>query len=39
MTTPDIAAPPYLDASLSVADRIADLLGRMTVEEKVGQMM
>ncbi len=29
----------YLDPSRSVADRVADLLGRMTVEEKVGQMM
>ncbi|WP_203136954.1 glycoside hydrolase family 3 N-terminal domain-containing protein [Microbacterium sp. JZ31] len=29
----------YLDASLPVADRVADLLGRMTVEEKVGQML
>lgn len=30
---------PYLDPSLSVADRVADLLSRMTVEEKVGQML
>lgn len=30
---------PYLDPSLPVADRIADLLGRMTVEEKIGQML
>ncbi|HEY9309314.1 MAG TPA: glycoside hydrolase family 3 N-terminal domain-containing protein [Microbacterium sp.] len=29
----------YLDVSLPVADRIADLLGRMTVEEKIGQML
>ncbi|VTR77413.1 glycoside hydrolase family 3 N-terminal domain-containing protein [Cellulomonas hominis] len=29
----------YLDATLPVADRVADLLGRMTPEEKVGQMM
>ncbi|WP_282944172.1 glycoside hydrolase family 3 N-terminal domain-containing protein [Cellulomonas endometrii] len=29
----------YLDATLPVADRVADLLGRMTLEEKVGQMM
>jgi len=29
---------PYLDASLPTADRVADLLGRMTLEEKVGQM-
>jgi len=31
--------PLYLDSTLSVADRIADLLGRMTVEEKIGQML
>ncbi|MDW4571444.1 glycoside hydrolase family 3 N-terminal domain-containing protein [Microbacterium sp. M3] len=31
--------PNHLDASLPVADRIADLLGRMTVEEKIGQML
>ncbi len=37
MTTATI--PNYLDETLPVADRIADLLGRMTVEEKVGQMM
>ena len=30
---------PYLDAALPVADRVQDLLGRMTVEEKVGQML
>ncbi|WP_309068200.1 glycoside hydrolase family 3 N-terminal domain-containing protein [Microbacterium sp.] len=29
----------YLDATLPVADRVADLLSRMTVEEKVGQML
>jgi beta-glucosidase len=29
---------PYRDASLPVADRVADLLGRMTLQEKVGQM-
>ncbi|MFE5407773.1 glycoside hydrolase family 3 N-terminal domain-containing protein [Microbacterium sp. NPDC056569] len=37
MTTATI--PDYLDVSLPVADRIADLLGRMTVEEKIGQML
>jgi beta-glucosidase len=30
---------PYLDPTLPVADRVADLLSRMTREEKVGQMM
>lgn len=30
---------PYLNPDLPVADRVADLLGRMTVEEKVGQML
>ncbi len=29
----------YLDPSLPVAERVADLLARMTREEKVGQMM
>lgn len=31
-------APPYLDANLSVEERVADLLARMTLEEKIGQM-
>ena len=29
---------PYEDASLPVSERVADLLSRMTLEEKVGQM-
>ncbi len=29
----------YLDPTLPVADRVADLVGRMTLAEKVGQMM
>ncbi len=29
---------PYQDPDLPTAERVADLLGRMTVEEKVGQM-
>lgn len=32
-------APAYTDPSLPTADRVADLLARMTVEEKVGQML
>ncbi|UED87754.1 glycoside hydrolase family 3 N-terminal domain-containing protein [Streptomyces profundus] len=30
---------PYLDPALPVAERVADLLGRMTLPEKVGQML
>ncbi|MFE6736107.1 glycoside hydrolase family 3 N-terminal domain-containing protein [Microbacterium sp. NPDC057650] len=30
---------PFRDATLSTAERVADLLGRMTLEEKVGQML
>lgn len=30
---------PYQDPSLAVADRVADLVARMTLEEKVGQMV
>jgi beta-glucosidase len=31
-------SPKYLDSHLPVADRVSDLLPRMTLEEKVGQM-
>ena len=34
----DGITPPYLDSSLSAEDRAADLLSRMTTDEKVGQM-
>ena len=30
---------PYKNPELPAEERIADLLGRMTLEEKVGQMM
>ncbi|MDI1462231.1 glycoside hydrolase family 3 N-terminal domain-containing protein [Catellatospora sp. KI3] len=30
---------PYLDPDLPTADRVADLLGRMTLAEKAGQML
>ena len=32
------AKPAYLNASVPIEHRVADLLGRMTIEEKVGQM-
>ncbi|MEV8311684.1 glycoside hydrolase family 3 N-terminal domain-containing protein [Streptomyces flavidovirens] len=32
------AALPYQDPSLPVADRVADLLSRMTLDDKIGQM-
>lgn len=33
------ASLPYLDPALPVAERVADLVGRMTLPEKVGQML
>ncbi len=35
---PDLGALPFRDATLPVAERVDDLLGRMTLEEKIGQM-
>jgi len=35
---PGMAGPAYLDSSLPVEKRVEDLLGRMTLEEKIGQM-
>lgn len=32
------AKPAYKDASLSIQARVSDLLGRMTLKEKVAQM-
>lgn len=37
-TTEEPSSPTYLDASAPVEDRVADLLTRMTLEDKVGQM-
>ncbi|HPH98096.1 MAG TPA: glycoside hydrolase family 3 N-terminal domain-containing protein [Anaerolineaceae bacterium] len=34
-----IETPAYLNPSLSVEERVTDLLGRMTLEEKVGQLI
>ncbi len=34
-----LAALPYQDPALPVADRVTDLLGRMTLADKVGQMI
>jgi beta-glucosidase len=39
VTTSTAAVAGYLDPALPVEDRVRDLLGRMTVEEKVGQML
>ncbi|MFE5772599.1 glycoside hydrolase family 3 protein [Streptomyces sp. NPDC056485] len=36
--TPPAAIPPYKDATLPVDERVADLLSRMTPEEKAGQL-
>ncbi|MDR0509554.1 MAG: glycoside hydrolase family 3 C-terminal domain-containing protein [Rikenellaceae bacterium] len=33
------SVPPYKNPTLTVAERTADLLGRMTLEEKVGQLL
>jgi beta-glucosidase len=35
----NVAKYPFLDASLAIEERVADLLGRMTLEEKAGQMI
>ncbi|WP_442475966.1 glycoside hydrolase family 3 protein [Spirilliplanes yamanashiensis] len=36
--SPATTRPPYLDAGLPVAARVADLLARMSLADKVGQM-
>lgn len=35
----DLPVPAYRNPALTVEERVADLLGRMTLEEKVGQLM
>jgi beta-glucosidase len=35
---PDASSVPFRDPSLPVADRVEDLLARMTLDEKLGQM-
>lgn len=39
MSVGDLSTAPYLDAGLGVDERVADLLGRMSLPEKIGQMM
>jgi beta-glucosidase len=34
-----VSTLPYRNPALTVEDRVADLLGRMTLEEKIGQLM
>ncbi|MBC7291011.1 MAG: glycoside hydrolase family 3 protein, partial [Actinotalea sp.] len=39
MSATDLATARYLDPTLPVDERVADLISRMSVEQKVGQMM
>ncbi|MDT0166042.1 glycoside hydrolase family 3 N-terminal domain-containing protein [Actinotalea sp. AC32] len=39
MTATELDTPRYRDPALPIGERIADLLARMSVEQKVGQMM
>ena len=39
MTATEVGAAPYLDPARPVVERVADLLSRMSPEQKVGQMM
>lgn len=33
------SSPPYLDPELTITERVDDLVGRMTLPEKIGQML
>jgi len=37
--TENVKPPPYKDQSLSIEERVNDLVSRMTLDEKVGQMV
>jgi beta-glucosidase len=38
-TAGDASKPIYKDPSASIDDRVSDLLGRMTIEDKMAQLM
>src|SRR5579871_3649182 len=38
-TSAQTPIPAYRNPALSVDERVTDLLGRMTIEEKIGQLM
>jgi len=38
LTRSDSAQPIYKDSAAPIAQRVEDLLARMTLEEKIGQM-
>lgn len=38
-TAPAMSVPAYRNSALPVEERVADLVGRMTLEEKVGQLI
>jgi beta-glucosidase len=39
ISTKDAFSQPYLDPEISINDRVSDLLSRMTLDEKIGQMV